>query len=85
MTPPQAYSALFGQYGHGPRAASSRDCMEENVGLEEVFCDRGRTVVGDFDEDSSCESDILTGLDDKLWLLHEFHVLPPGVARNGLE
>ena len=59
--------------------------MKKDVGLEEAFCGRGGTVVGDFDEDSSCKSDFLTGLSDELWLLNEFHVLPPRVARDSFE
>ena len=59
--------------------------MEKDVGLKEAFCERGGAIVSDFDKNCSCESDTLTGLDDKPWLLHEFHVLPLWVARYGLE
>ena len=50
VTPPHANSALLGRYGHGPRAASSRDRVKEDVGLEEAFRIGCRAVVGDLDE-----------------------------------
>ena len=42
-------------------------------------------IVGDFDENGGSEADSPTGLNDEAWLLDEFHVLPLGVARDGLE
>ena len=42
-------------------------------------------IVGDFDENGCCEADRSTSLNDEAWLLDQFHVLPLGVARDGLE
>ena len=56
--------------------------MEHHVGLEEVFGSGRSMVIGNFHEDSSGETDILTGGDNdsEAWFLHEFHGLPLGVA-----
>ena len=41
-------------------------------------------VIGNLDEDCSCEADRLTSWDNEARLLDEFRVFPLGVARNGL-
>ena len=85
VPPSHANAALPGCRRDRPGLAAPRNRVERHIGLEESFSGRGGAVVGDFDEDGGGESDGLACRNDETWLLNEFHRLPLGVARNGLE